>query len=73
MMKVDFVEQFVMDPKNPWYGKARNVRVEYGGHAENCVSTGSLWLPWDITHEECETILNILRRVSYSKDENEEG
>lgn len=64
-MDVDFIQEFVMNQKSPWYGKARSYRVEYGGHAEECIATGRLWVPVDITEEEEELILNILRRIPH--------
>ena len=35
----------------------RLYRIEYGGHAENCVYEGMIWLPPTLNPEEIEKLL----------------
>lgn len=37
----------------------RLYRIEYGGHAENCVYEGMIWLPPTLKPEEIEKLLRI--------------
>jgi len=58
-MDICLVEQMVMrEPKGMegW----RMYRIEYGGHAENCIIEGVLWLPQDVNYERVEDYLNNL-------------
>ena len=32
-------------------------RIEYGGHAENCITEGHIWLPPDVSPRIIESIL----------------
>lgn len=36
----------------------RLFRIEYGGHAESCVTEGSIWLPSDLSPERVEELLS---------------
>ena len=36
----------------------RCYRIEYGGHAENCVKECTIWLPPGCTAEQCEEMIN---------------
>ena len=35
----------------------RCYRIEYGGHAEQCLTEGHIWLPHDTKHQEIEKLL----------------
>jgi len=52
-MRVSLVEQMVMNPPKgmkDW----RMYRIEYGGHAQNCLVEGVVWLKPDITQLEID-------------------
>ena len=66
-MRVSLVEYGVFNyPKGleEW----RCFRIEYGGHAENCITEGHIWLPPDTPPEVIERILSYnheIRIVEY--------
>ena len=43
-MRVSLVEQMVQRPPRDM-DNWRMYRIEYGGHAENCIIEGTIWLP----------------------------
>lgn len=49
-MRIDLIEQAVLTSPRGMEGW-RMFRIEYGGHAENCLCEGTIWLPPDADRE----------------------
>lgn len=45
-MRVDAVEEMILNEESEVYGW-RCFRLEYGGHAEDCIIEGRIWIPPD--------------------------
>lgn len=60
-MKVNFVEQAVLNPPQGMEGW-RNFRIEYGGHARDCIVEGLIWLPPGADRDEVEAYFKALCR-----------
>lgn len=55
-MRINLIEQVVYHYPKGLEGW-RMYRIEYGGHAENCVYEGMIWLPGWVDPEQTEGIL----------------
>jgi len=53
---VNLVEQGVFTYPSPEMFGWRFFRIEYGGHAEECVCEGAIWLPPGVDPERIEEI-----------------
>jgi hypothetical protein len=56
-LPVSFIEEMVFYPPEGMENY-RAYRIEYGGHAEACVMSGSIWLPPGVDPREIKNILN---------------
>lgn len=45
-MRVNAVEEMILNEESKVYGW-RCFRLEYGGHAEDCIIEGRIWIPPD--------------------------
>lgn len=55
-MRISLVEQMVMRYP-PGMKKFRLYRIEYGGHASNCLCEGIIWLPKRMNPDLIEKVL----------------
>ena len=55
-LPVSLIEEMVFHPPEGMEGW-RAYRIEYGGHAEACVMSGSIWLPPGVSQEAIARIL----------------
>jgi hypothetical protein len=57
-LPVNLIEEMVFHTLPEGMEHYRAYRIEYGGHAEACVMTGSIWLPPGVDPREIKNILN---------------
>ena len=55
---VSLVEMGVMNYPDPRMEGWRLYRIEYGGHAMDCVCEGMIWLPPNVNPDRIEYVLN---------------
>lgn len=62
-MRVSAIEEFIMNEKSKIYGW-RTFRLEYGGHAEDCIVEGRVYIPPDVLGSTREIIDKIEKLLS---------